>query len=694
VRAAVPAVLRRRQDLLWLALVVATASAGAIVYVLRLEGYFVMPDELTYQREMLAIARSGRPVLPGEAYYNSLSQLMPVLHAPVWGLASSMTGAFAASHVLNALVFASAAIPVHLLVRRVTGSGAAGVVAGAATVAVPWFAMSGTLMTEPVAYTAFAWAILALHRAVVAPSVRGDLIGLAGVLVAIAARSQLVFLLGVLLAAVVVREVAGPRVAARAALRRHVVLVAALLLGVAYLVISGSGLEDTIGNYTITTRGDVLPAGSFAYGRELLTSAALACAGITLPITLGWALGALRSPEREETFACALVLVLAGVAAVVVAGTFSVRFTAGQNDRYIQYLAPLLFTGTAAGLTVGPLRVVPTVLATAATAWVYVTSTLAVQGPSLTSPGSAFRTVIDGRSRVLAGWFGIDAKPTVVVAVLVALGVLALLLVRRVAPRPLVGVAVAVAVLVYGTSMTAYTMRAVARTQQGVSPAFLASRGWADRAVPDGQPFNAMLDVISDEATSVPSWWDAIFYNREVRRIYTLVGAPSYEQSAVAGVSVDDRTGELQGLPGGYLLVAAQSVRFGLRDARTVDALGGVRLVRTAGRPRVTFALDSATGSTYQAPGADLGLRIFTEGPVRLRLSLVARVGPVGIDVLHGRRLVARRTLAPNVPVELRLRRMSPERLRIRLTRARRGAIKDAFVHVLGVDVAPVRRGR
>ena len=131
---------------------IAVAIAGGVAYVLQLKGYFVMPDELTYQREALYIADHFRPVPPSDVYYNSISQLGPLIQTPAWALTGDVGTALDVAHVLNVVVFATSCVPVYLLTRRITESMPASLLAGAAAVAVPWFAMAGTLMTEPVAY--------------------------------------------------------------------------------------------------------------------------------------------------------------------------------------------------------------------------------------------------------------------------------------------------------------------------------------------------------------------------------------------------------------------------------------------------------------------------------------------------------------------------------------------------------------
>jgi hypothetical protein len=690
----VPAV-NWRHPALWLVLILAAGIAAGIHYVLKLKGYYIMPDELTYQREAIMIAHKGRPLVSGDPYYNSPSELAPILHAPIWGLIGSIGTAIDASHVLNAIVFASACIPIYLLTRRITGSVVASLLAGAATVAVPWFAISATMMTEPVAYTAFCWGALAVHHAIARPGPLGDVIGLAGVVLALQGRSQLVVLGATLVVGIVAREaIAARREGVAAALRRHYVLLAVAGLTVLFLLVTGKSPNALIGNYGVATHGDLLPPGTFPYARELMTSAGLACGVIALPLAASWGFSALGRPRDEEPFAGAIVVVVTTALLAVVVAAYSVRFTAGQNDRYISYVAPLLFTGTAAAFTVGPLRLVPTAIAAVATAWLYWTSTLVLLGPSLVAPGSAFRTVLDGRSRVIAGHLGFsNADPTAVLAVVGTVAVAVVLLALRRLRVAVVGLAVGVVVLGYGIAETAYTFHKVAPTS--VNEDFFAGRGWADRALPSGQKLNAFVSLIGDSATTVGVWWDAVFYNLRVDRVYLRTNGPNYNQTAPGGVAVDTRTGSITGLPGGYLLAPSQPVDVGLADVKPLATNGPVSLIRVPSVPRAAFSFDSNAGAGQVGIDRWAPLRVYGLGHAArrvVRFTAVARLGPIRLDIAdeRGRRLDTI-AMQQDVPTTVTRRVAVPAtgvtQLRIAVEKATGAANADAYLQALGITV-------
>src|SRR5919106_2065922 len=161
----------------------------AASYALEAKNWVVMTDELQTARLAMSIADTLSPVpsIHGE-YYAALSQLYPLLIAPLYGVLS-VPDAFVAAHALNALLWASSAWPAYLLARAVSGSSTAGYVAAAVTAFTPRLVLLVTLLTENAAYPAFVWAVFLVHRSVSHPGDATDVAALAGVLVAFLART-------------------------------------------------------------------------------------------------------------------------------------------------------------------------------------------------------------------------------------------------------------------------------------------------------------------------------------------------------------------------------------------------------------------------------------------------------------------------------------------------------------------------
>src|SRR4051812_18510620 len=95
---------------LWLGLAI-----GLSAITTRVVDWFVMTDELLYERLAISIAQGGSPLprVHGAAIGN-LNQLYPLLIAPLFG-SGDVPGSLQAAHLLNAFVMASAAVPAFLL---------------------------------------------------------------------------------------------------------------------------------------------------------------------------------------------------------------------------------------------------------------------------------------------------------------------------------------------------------------------------------------------------------------------------------------------------------------------------------------------------------------------------------------------------------------------------------------------------
>src|SRR4051794_14818920 len=186
--------------LLWLALGTALAA-----FTSKVSDWFVMTDELLYERLALSIARTHSPLprLHTEVFSN-INQLYPLIIAPVFRHGAILHG-FHQAHTLNAFVMSSAAIPAYLLARRLTENPFLPFVVAAATVTVPWITLSSFLLTEVAAYPAFVWSLLAIQAAVSRPSVARDLLAALGIGVAVLARTQF-YSLALVLPAVIVAD--------------------------------------------------------------------------------------------------------------------------------------------------------------------------------------------------------------------------------------------------------------------------------------------------------------------------------------------------------------------------------------------------------------------------------------------------------------------------------------------------------
>ena len=340
---------------LWLVL-----AGGLAALTSQVADWYVMTDELLYERLAISIARLGSPLpyIHGELIAN-VNQLYPLLLAPLFH-DRLVPPALRDAHVLNAFVMSSVCLPTFLLARAVTGSKRLSYVVASLCVCIPWIPLSSMLMTEVVAYPAFAWAVLAVYRAAVSPRPHNDVVMVVALAVATLARTQFLVLFIVVPIAFSLHELAFTRsrsglarvrIAGRKLVETHRPLaVAYAVLVVAALVLLAIGrLSSALGTYSVTAEGDVLPSGM---GRSLLEHLAPLGLGLgILPFVLGvaWLFATLVRPGAREEHAFAAIAIVTFAALLVEVTSYDLRFGQGRlHDRYLFYVVPLVLISFAA----------------------------------------------------------------------------------------------------------------------------------------------------------------------------------------------------------------------------------------------------------------------------------------------------------------------------------------------------------
>src|SRR4051794_8018540 len=622
------------------AAIVLVATIAASLFALQLSQYVVMPDELGYVKQAVVLSHGELPT-PGSFWFNSWALLHSALLAPLYRFASTTT-AFDAGHVLGALLVSSTAIPVYLIARRVLAWRPGALLAAALSVATPWLAMAGTMMTEVVAYPAFAWACLAMLNGISRPGLRGDLLVALAFAVAFVSRTQLLILapayVFALVLDVLLRRELSLRERTGEALRAHAPMIAVVIVGILGVIAAGS-ISRVLGNYETPTQGGLFPAGTGAATRELLAYVVVAVGGIPLALAAAWALTTVHSrvPRDEHAFAVLLVAVVPIL--TIVGGSFTVRFTAGINDRYLFYVVPLLFIGALAAAVLPRPRLLSVLVATGAiTVWLLATASLRQQGPTLISPSMSWHSWLTARA----------SNAGMTPPHLVALGTALLLALLALAMRLLRWRAAAAAIggllLVWGIAQTAYTFDKVAATQEGVDPGFLSQRGWIDRALPKNARATTVLASLGDQSASTALWWDISFWNKSIDRMLTLNEGSAFGQGFHQTFSVDPQTGRVPALDRyQYVVRYANDTRFGLRGSRTVANAGAI-LVLTAARPyRADWLFEGPDPDAALVPPGNSGrVRAFAAGPGkagRVAVTLAATgTEPVPVTVASGRR--------------------------------------------------------
>jgi hypothetical protein len=609
---------------LWLVLACCLAVATT-----RVVDWFVMTDELLYERLALSIARTGSP-LPRVhgVLISNINQLYPLLIAPIFSHGLVPTS-LRDAHALNAFLMSSASVPAFLLTWRLTRQRWLSYLVAALTICVPWIVLSSLLLTEVVAYPAFLWAVLALQYTLESRGRRADLIALLGIAVAVLARTQFAALLVVLPIALFMhelvfaeRETKGWRERVRRAAAQSVSehrLLAGFYVAIvaAAVVLAAAGrLSSVLGTYSSAAKGNVVPQG---IGRALLDHVGtIALGAALLPFLFGvaWMLATIVKPTSRERHAFASIAAVAIAVLVFEVSSFDVRFGgATVHDRYLFYVVPLFLIAFAAALTERSWPrwslLIPTVLLVAA----YIHLPMPrFEKLNVDTPAAA---IDDGLIRFAGSAHAarlLLAIGTVVIAVLIMQATV--LLRRRVLAALLVGL-----MLMALPAETGYAFAKLFATN-GTSgrPITLAQSSffsWIDKAV--GR--NASVTMIpyplllQDYGANVGYWWDVEFWNAAVDRDATHSSAYSWTPSTFPkqDLTFDPTTGRASESPSDYVVQAVADARFHIAAAETVLNYRGAWLVRAAQPWRADWVTSGLFEDGWTRPGAVAKIKVFAK---------------------------------------------------------------------------------
>jgi hypothetical protein len=615
---------------LWgaVAAVLATATAKVV-------DWFVMTDELLYERLAFSVARTGSPwpTLRGE-HISLGNDLYPVVLSLVAG--NHLVPAFLErAHILNAVLITSAAVPAFLIARDALRSTLAAYAVAALSVLVPWLVLASFLLTASVAYPAFCWGIYVVQRTVARPSTTADALALVGMLVATLARTQFAVLFLTAPLAVLAQERSWRR-----AYDRHRVLAAALgaiALVLIVLVAAGRG-SSVLGFYSSTVQGSLAVQDVPEAFVQHLATVALAL-GI-LPFLLGgaWLLArsATRAPEPFPTVATIAVVLLA-----VEVASFDLRF--GQNlprDRYLFYIAPLVLTGFVGALLDGR-----------APRWSLVVPGAILLAGFETAPLPVFTKLNADTPAAIVDDYLLSSAGSLTAArnVLVTCTVLLLVvfvLGRAIAGRRVVALVLIAATAAATTAETTYAFDRLFRVNGTSGRPITLSQGvvfdWVDRTIGIDKDVTIVpyAQLPGDYWATAGWWWDMEFWNRSVTRGAYISNEFAEIQTTFPKLDLtfDPRTGRASISPTRYVAESEQDSRFRLRGP-VVSLTRNVFLI-DAGRvwqaDWVSGGIDS-DGFTF--PGKTGTIRVFPaagqkEPRVRyLTLHLVAPNEPLGAAV-------------------------------------------------------------
>jgi hypothetical protein len=625
---------------------IAAVSVWLATYTSQIRDWSVMTDEMAYAKLGLSIA-TDHP-LPAEIHGQGTpvyNLLYPLLLAPFYGSASGPAASHAA-HVFNAVVMASAALPVYLIARRVLPR-TMSLVAGLLAVLVPWMAYSTLLMTEVVAYPVFLWSALALLWALQVPSWRRDLLALAGLVMAAFARTQFVLLALVFPVALFLHEAGyeaatasagtrlrGLRAGARRAVAGHPVLLCAYVGGVAYLAfaVAGGSASQVLGTYGIAAHGNLFPDGFWTASAVQIDLIGVGTGLVPLFVGGAWMLVRMVRPYDRNEHALATLGLALVVSLTLETTSFALRFTGEATaDRYLFYVAPLLVVATLAALR-RPHRLWPAVFCT--TAFFAVTVRWldfpTFRGLWTNSPVRFLNaTLVDRAGSVHLATASFLAVVGVLMIGLLALGF-------RTLPAPVVtGVVVGFLLLFSALATRDLLEQTVSggsfsgRSMSGPRPMKL---DWVDAAIPSGGsaalvPFPRSLDY----GPTAIQWWDTEFWNNTATRAFVRAGPTSFSYTPfpTGRLSFDWEDGRALGLAEApaYVVVAQRDTRF--RIAGEVRASQqGLDVIRVDQLPyRAVWQTTGLDEDGWLRPRRPATLRVYAQNErvETLELTIVVR---------------------------------------------------------------------
>jgi hypothetical protein len=606
----------------------------------RIQDWAIQNDETLYTKLAISVADTGSPIPHvHDQVVAVLNQLYPLLLAPFFA-AYDFPSAFHAAHVFNAPLMASACIPAYLIARLLVSRPFALAVA-LLSVTVPWMILTGVLMTEPAAYPAFLWAVLACLWAIREPSRTHDVLAVLGLVLAVLARTQFVVLAVVLPVAIlvdgIVASTARPahrRLAdgAVVSVRRHSVLAIAYLAaaGIALGVAAVGSLGDALGVYGTTLHGSILPSGVWREAATHLDAVAVGSGLVPLLLGGGWMLAAVARPRERDDFSFAVFSLLTVAALAVETASFDLRF-GGEivRDRYLFYVVPLLLAGTAAAVRARATRWI--VIGTAAMTVLFAATVHWLDFPT----GIAFW--VDSPERVLNDTLA-DQSGSLSTAAFVALAgaLLGLVLIAAfvVLPRRVLAIVLLVFLLPFTVLTTRKEVNAVAAADSTSGRPFTGAPGrvldWIDSSLPAGARAAQIPFPTSPQfALDALLWWDIEFWNRTVGE--TLVGPDgnfSYAPFPNRTLHPDWATGAVPATANApeYVVFSPGDARFRLSGPKHAENIG-LRVI-LADRPyRLDWMTRGLDLDGWQRPGRPATLRVYSPAARRERVDLAVTLG-------------------------------------------------------------------
>jgi hypothetical protein len=607
------------------------AAAGVLAAATtRVVDWFVMTDELLYERLAFSFARthSPLPTLRGE-HIPAGNDLYPMLLALV--AKHDYVPAFLhRAHILNAVVIASAAVPAYLLARDALGSRRPAYAVSALSVLLPWLVLASFLLTENAAYPAFVWGVYLLQRTVARPSRGADLLALGGVLVAVVARTQFIVLVVTAPLAILVHEAS-----LRTAWRRHRTLWCVLGgVALAFALVAAAGhASSVLGFYSSTASGSLSLANLPRAFVQHLATVALAL-GI-LPFVLGGAWLLARAVRRE---AFPVVAVFAVTLLSLEVASFDLHFGGDlPRDRYLFYIAPLLLTGFVGAL-----------LDERAPRWSLAAPLVILLFGFETAPLPIFEKLnVDMPAAILDDYLqrsahGLEgARHLLVVCTALVLAIF--YLGRLVVGRRLLAIVLIAVTAAATTAETVYAFDRLFRVDGTSGRPITLAQGvvfdWVDRTLGTDNDVTIVpyAQVPGDYWATAGWWWDMEFWNRSVTRGAYVHNEFAEIQTTFSKLPLtfNAATGVADISPTRYLAQSGRDSRFRMRGPQ-VSLTRDVLLIDAGRHWRADWLTQGIDNDGFTFPGRRGTIRVYPFAGQRtprlryLTLYLNAPAAPVG----------------------------------------------------------------
>jgi hypothetical protein len=583
---------------------------------------WIMVDELLYSEMAKSFATTGH-FFVRDAPSGINNVVYPALISPAW-LAHPMGTSYGLAKAINVVVMTATGIPLYLWARRLVTPVFA-LLAVALTLLMPSFLYTGMLMTENAFLPAFVLAAFAFGLVLERPTLVRQLAAFGAILLAIAIRYQGLVLLLVLPTAILLKALFELRAQRRpqpwgfvwSELRRYwisaALLVAGALIYVGLQAARGHTLKGGLGSYqAIAGKGYNFGAARhwvLLHFAELGFSVGMLPASAFL-LLLGLAL--VRGGTRSEAERAFLAVTTAAVPCIVVeVAVFASGFSLRIEDRYMFFLAPLLFLAFALWLDRGLPR--PPLLAVVAAgvpaALLFALPLGSLLNVSILSDTFGFIPLLRLSTRVTGG---IPEVRHLLLAGGIGAALLFVLWPRNAFPRLVFSASVA-AFLVLSSYPIITTLH---NYSQGLrdSGGTLGSPSWIDSRIGSGGNASFLLGTASESWPETLGLWQNEFWNRSLGPVYNL-GTPEPAGGPETPVQVSPGSGTIVSKATGQPVRArfvVSNLSFGL-DGRLIGAHPPFALYETDGPLRVAEARSGVYGDGWA--GADASYTRFVARP-------------------------------------------------------------------------------